>query len=152
MVKIADRKHKEKIADAKTALEKIDTAILNYLNEQDISSFKTEYGTAFKFMSDRVNIGDISSFKQHILSDLLMSLTPWKYVSSDGEWQPSVDGDGGGEELLKDDLSILMDSGGIGLLTIQANKTACKEFMKENDGVMPSGVNYTTFVDLKIRK
>lgn len=152
MITKLNQKSKDSVSGMKDNLEKIDSAIMKYLNEQGLDSVKSEFGTAFKDTKDRLNISDSIAFKRHIISQLLLSIQRNKYVNSDGEWKPSLDGIPSGDVLLNGDCEVAINSGALDLLTLQANKNACKDFMRENDGRMPNGVNYTTFTDIKVRK
>ena len=152
IIKNSDKERKETIQVHKNRLEKIDIAILRHLNEQKIDSVKSEFGTAFKDTKDSVTISDSLKFKKHIICEMLMGLQSWRYVNNDGDWQPAVGERSGGEDILADDCIGVLDSSAFDLLTLQANKNACKQFMRENDGQLPAGISYTSFVDLKVRK
>lgn len=41
---------------------------------------------------------------------------------------------------------------GLEFLSTTASKTVVKQYMAENNGALPPGVKYTTFVDVKFRK
>lgn len=152
IIKNSEKERKETIKVHKNRLEKIDIAIMRHLKDQNIDSVKSEFGTAFKDTKDSVTISDSLAFKKHIICEVLMGLQSWRYVNNDGDWQPQVGERPGGETILEEDCFMVLESSSFDLLTLQANKNACKQFMRENDGQLPAGISYTTFVDLKVRK
>jgi len=151
-IKIRDQISKN-TADAKKLnaplidnLEKLGLFVMAKLEELGTDSFKADGNTAFKATKDSITIKDKEAFKTHLATTLLLTLQPYCYKNTEGDWHPS------GNKDLEEHIKKLLDSGAFDLLTISANKNNCKTYMKDHDGVLPSGIDYRKELVVQFRK
>jgi len=146
-IEVESRKAKDFAANLKDKMDMLEKYIHTKLDELNLDSFKAKgVGTAFKATKDYVKISDKDAFKKFLAAVLLKALQPQQYKTHEGVWQPD------GEADLAAHVESLLNSGAFDLLTVSANKNNCKDFMNNNDGIMPDGVDYTKELVIQFRK
>jgi len=141
-----NKAHKEDVAGLKATMEKLELHIQTKMNDVGTDSLKVDGNTAFKAMKDSVTIQDSGEFKSYLYENILTAFQPWRYKTLEGEWQPD------GESDLQEHVASLLKSDVLSILTLSANKNSCKEYMDENKGILPDGVQYRQEVSIQIRK
>lgn len=126
--------------------DKLEAFIKKEMLRLDMTTVGVDGNTAFQKKKDFVSIENRDTFKRFLAIQLLTTLQPWKYRSLEGDWQPD------GQADLEEHAEKLANSGAFDLLTLSANKTNCKEYMADNDGLMPDGIKYEQEVSIQIRK
>ena len=142
------REAKEKTAAIKKPMELIETYIHTELDKLNIDSFKGKdgCGTAFKTEKDYVSVSDKEGFKKFLAETMCLKIHPFIYKDPKGKWIT------GGEANLAEHVESMLNSGAFDLITLSANKLNCKDWMQNNDGLMPPGVGYTKEIVVQIRK
>jgi hypothetical protein len=142
------REAKEKTAAIKKPMELIETYIRTELDKLNIDSFKGKdgCGTAFKQTKDYVSVSDKEGFKKFLAETMCLKMRPFVYKDPKGQWLR------GGESDLAEHVECMLNSGAFDLITLSANKLNCKDWMQNNDGIMPPGVGYTKEIVVQIRK
>ena len=142
------REAKEKTAAIKKPMELIETYIKGELDKLNIDSFKGKdgCGTAFKTEKDYVSVSDKEGFKKFLAETMCLKIHPFVYQDPKGQWLKD------GEADLAEHVESMLNSGAFDLITLTANKLNCKDWMQNNDGIMPPGVGYTKEIVVQIRK
>jgi hypothetical protein len=142
------RDSKKKTAAIAKPMELIETYILTQLNKLNVDSFKGKdgSGTAFKNTKDYVAVSDKEGFKKFLAETMCLKMRPFVYQDPKGQWLR------GGESDLAEHVECMLNSGAFDLITLSANKLNCKDWMQNNDGIMPPGVSYTKEIVVQIRK
>ena len=96
------------------------------LDELGVESVKTANGTAFKTTKDFVGVREIEEFREFL----------------------SLQATGGDKKLAGD----LLENFPWHFFTKAVSKDAVKNFMAENEGVAPEGINYDQQIEIQIRK
>jgi hypothetical protein len=143
-----NREAKDKVAVINKQMDILEKFIHTELDKLNVDSFKGKngIGTAFKTEKDYVSVSDKEGFKKFLAGTMLQKMQPHVYKDSNNEWRPD------GEVDLADHVERILNSGAFDLITLAANKTNCKDWMQNNDGIMPPGVGYTKEIVVQIRK
>jgi hypothetical protein len=142
------REAKEKKAAIEKPMTLIETYILTELNKLKVDSFKGTggCGTAFKQTKDYVAVSDKEGFKKFLAETMCLKMHPLLYKDPKGQWLKD------GHIDLAEHVESMLNSGAFDLITLSANKLNCKDWMQNNDGIMPPGVGYTKEIVVQIRK
>lgn len=65
----ADKRHKEKTADARNMLKVLESELLDRLNKSDGNSFSSPYGTAFRSSRNSATIADGDVFRRFVIDN-----------------------------------------------------------------------------------
>lgn len=140
-IEAKEREVKEFKASVKTAMANMELFFKGEMERQGLDKFSAGGMTAFKTTKDSVKIEDKVVFREMLAKTLVQQLVTsgrLGYVT----WGPEDDG-------LVAELS---NSEAFDLLTLSANKTNCKTFMADNNGLMPAGVGYTKIDVIQVRR
>ena len=142
------REAKEKTAAITKPMELIEAYIRTELDKLNVDSFKGKNGsgTAFKTEKDYVAVSDKEGFKKFLSETMCLKIHPLLYKDTKGQWLKE------GEADLAEHVESMLNSGAFDLITLSANKLNCKDWMQNNDGLMPPGVGYTKEIVVQIRK
>lgn len=142
-----DRKFKEYKSGIVTQMEVIERYIQKKLDETGADNLSIKgIGTTFRALKDSVAIKDSEEFRQFLAKRMLLSLQPHMYKDSNGNFRAD------GEEVLREHVQGILNSGAFDLLSVKAHKLNCKQFMTDNDGHMPPGVDYSKEYVIQVRK
>ncbi len=118
-------------------LEKIGLFLKTTCNELGTDSVKAGGITAFKKEKDSVAIEDKDIFKSTLATGIMSSI--------DSAMVGSINN--------RDEVIAAIANADIfDLLTLSANKTNCKAYMADNDGLMPPGIKYYNEKVIQVRK
>lgn len=105
-----EQEAKQKVQSIKDRMTKLESWLMEQANTQNVTSFKTNSGTAFVTTTDFANVAD------------------WDAV-----------------------LGYIKDNNAFDMLERRVSKTAVRGYI-ETTGVVPSGVNYGTKIEINVRK
>ena len=77
-IKAADDKHKEKMRRFKEHLEKLNTALLQKLEEIGGQSVRTPSGTVYRKINRSATISDPKIFRKFVIQNQLFDIVDWK--------------------------------------------------------------------------
>lgn len=142
------REAKEKTAAISKPMELIAAHIKSELDKLNSDSFKGKdgCGTAFLSTKDYVAVSDKEGFKKFLAETMCLKMHPLLYKDPKGQWLKD------GHIDLAEHVESMLNSGAFDLITLSANKLNCKDWMQNNDGIMPPGVGYTKEIVVQIRK
>lgn len=142
-----ERKHKEYKSGIAKQMDVIERFIAKKLDETGADNMTIKgVGTTFRAMKDSVAINDTEVFRKFLAKRMLLTLQPHLYRTVDGAMRAD------GDEVLDEHVQSILNSGAFDLLSVKAHKLNCKQFMTENDGHMPPGVDYSKEYVIQVRK
>jgi len=108
-----DRRRDFKVIEDKykSDMEVFANKLMELAKEMGVDSFKSEYGTAFKKVTDYVSVADWDLFSKFVIDNDMTQMLPKN-----------------------------------------ANKTAVKEYMTENNNQLPPGIEYGSKVEMQVRR
>lgn len=130
-----ETKVKEEKAELKGHLTQIEDFLKAKQKEMGTDSLKAGGITAFKTIKDSVKIDDKEAFKLALATQMANQLAG---VGALSEHALAVE--------------TLANSDAFDLLTLSANKTNCKAFMADHEGIMPNGLSYFKEDVIQVRK
>ena len=77
-IKEAEDAHKAKLKDAKEHLEKLNSTLLDRLNQLGGESVKTSSGTVYRTTKRSASITDGETFRQFVINNEAFDLVDWK--------------------------------------------------------------------------
>lgn len=93
-----DEAHKERVAEYNKALLAIEAKVLQFLQDHNLETVKTEAGTAYVRTVKSASIADGEAFRKFVIETGKYELTDWKananavqdYVTTEGNLPPGV--------------------------------------------------------------
>lgn len=67
LIKASDEAHKDKMKPARESLEKLNSILLDHLNQIGADNVKTEHGTVYKKVSKSASLEDPDQFMRHVI-------------------------------------------------------------------------------------
>ena len=110
-LKALSDKFKDDSAPYRTAMSNMESKIMRLASDQNVDSFKTKHGTAFKSKTFKIKVVDWSTALSFIITNDLTHI-----------------------------------------LTKSVAKAAVSEYMDENNGELPPGLEKDTWVNLNVRR
>lgn len=128
-------------------MEKIEQGLHRHLDQTGLTDFsKKGVGTAFLTTKDSVSVTDGEVFRKFLCEKMLMMLQPHMYKDVNGSMRSD------GQEVLEEHILSMLNSGAFDLLSTSAHKANTKQYMLQNDGKLPPGLEYTKELVVQVRK
>jgi len=134
-------------SDKQTLMAKIELLLRDKCEELGVDNVSAGGLTAYSSTKDRVSISSKDTFAQFLVKSMLTNLQPHMYFTEDGGTFNDF-----GEVTLQEHVDAVLSEGTLELLTLSANKTNCKAYMDEHEGLMPDGVSYASENVITVRK
>lgn len=131
-----EKEFKEWKKGRKANLDQIEAFLTKQCKDMGTDSVKADGITAFKKLKDSVTIEDKGAFRQTLANAIFIDL------DNAGIF------DHGSTASIADAIA---NSNAFDLLTLSANKTNCKAFMADNNGLMPDGIKYFSENVIQVR-